>query len=144
MANVLIFCETKDGKFKAVTRELCSAARKLAASLGGRVIAVNLGEEVADAAALGSAGAGTVIQVTNPGRKSYATEGDAQVAADLIRAENPAVVLFAATARGRDLAPRVAARIGRPLLSDCTDVRMEGGELRIQRPIYAGKVLLWC
>jgi len=141
MPNVLLFCESKAGKTKPITRELCAAARRIAS--GGDIIAVSFGE-LADAASLGAFGAKKIIQLTGGELAHYSTEGYAQAAAEIIKAENPSAVLFAATARGRDLAPRVAARTGRTLLADCTDLKIEGGTLHVLRPIYAGKVLLWC
>jgi electron transfer flavoprotein alpha subunit len=143
MGNILVFCEAPGGKLKAVTRELCSAAKKMSGGLGGEVVAVAFGE-IADAASLGAVGASKVVQLTSPELANYSTEGYAQAAAEIIRTENPAAVLFAANSRGRDLAPRVAAKVNRPLLTDCTDLRIEGGRLEIQRPMYAGKVLMWC
>jgi electron transfer flavoprotein alpha subunit len=143
MPNVLLFCESKAGKTKSVSRELCAAARRIASGLGAEVVAVCFGE-LSDAASLGAFGAKKIIQLTSGDLAHYSTEGFAQAAAQIIKAENPQAVLFAATARGRDLAPRVAARVGQPLLSDCTDLKIEDGALHVQRPIYAGKVLLWC
>ena len=143
MPTILVFCESKSGKLKAVTREAVSAAKKLSQSLGASVTAVHLGPEVADAASLGAFGASKVIQVTNPELAHYSTEGYAQAAAEIIKAENPAAVIMTATARGKDLAPRIAARVGAALLSDCTDTKVDGGEFHALRPIYAGKVLMW-
>lgn len=141
MANVLVFCETKAGKIKPVTRELVSAAKKI--SGGGDVIAVVFGE-CTDAANLGAFGAKKVLMLVNPELANYSTEGYAQAAAQVIETEQPSAILFPATARGRDLAPRVAARTGKPLIADCTEMKTEGGDLCALRPIYAGKVLLWC
>ena len=143
MATILVFCETKGGKFKAVTREAVSAAKKMSHSLSASVTAVILGPAAEDAASLGAFGASKVIEVTNSELSSYSTEGYAQAAAEIIKTEKPAAVLFSATARGKDLAPRVAARVGAALLSDCTDFKIENGEFRVLRPMYAGKVLLW-
>jgi electron transfer flavoprotein alpha subunit len=143
MSNLLVFCDSKDGKLKPVSRELCSAAQIISAGSGGDIVAVTFGE-VADAATLGAVGAKKVVQLTSPELKAYSTEGFAQAGAEIIAAEKPAVVLFAGSSRGRDLAPRVAARTGSALLSDCTELKMDGGALQVQRPIYAGKVLLWC
>ena len=139
MLTILVFCESKSGKLKAVTREAVSAAKKL----GATVTAVNLGPEATDAATLGAFGASKVIQVTNPELAHYSTEGYAQAAAEIITAENPAAVIMSSTLRGKDLAPRIAARVGAALLTDCTDVKTENGEFRALRPIYAGKVLMW-
>ena len=143
MPSILVICETKAGKLKAVTREAVSAAKKMSQSLGASVIAVNLGPAAEDAASLGAFGASKVIQVTNSELMNYSTEGYAQAAAEIIKAEKPAAVLISATARGKDLAPRLAARVGAALLSDCTDVKVENNEFRVLRPIYAGKVLMW-
>jgi electron transfer flavoprotein alpha subunit len=139
MSNILVFCEAKGGKLKPVSKEIVSAAK----TLGGDVHAVVFGD-VSDAASLGAFGASKVIQVANPEVAHYSTEGFAQAAGEIITGENPAAVIFAATVRGRDLAPRVAARVGRPLLQDCVELKMEGSELHVLRPIYAGKVLMWC
>jgi electron transfer flavoprotein alpha subunit len=141
MSNILVFCEAKGGKLKAVSRELCSAAKKISASLGGSVVAVTFGE-VGDAASLGAFGASKVIQLLSPDLAHYSTEGFAQAAAEIISSENPALILFSATARGRDLAPRVAARTNRTLLADCTELTVDNGALHVKRPIYAGKVIL--
>ena len=141
MSNLLVFCEAKGGKLKAVSRELCSAANKIAASFSGSVIAVTFGE-VNEAAALGAFGASKVIQLVSPDLASYSTEGFAQAAAAIIQSENPAAIFFSATSRGRDLAPRVAARTNRTLLSDCTDLKVDHGMFHVKRPIYAGKVIL--
>ena len=56
-----------------------------------------------------------------------------------MKAADPAVVLFGTTAMGKDLAPRVAAKLGVGLASDCTKVEVEGGKLVATRPIYSGK-----
>ncbi|HEY3294098.1 MAG TPA: electron transfer flavoprotein subunit alpha/FixB family protein [bacterium] len=139
MANILVFCEAKGGKLKPVSKEMVSAAK----TLGGDVHAVVFGE-AADAASLGAYGASKVMQIANPELAHYSTEGYAQAAAEIIKGENPLAVIFAATARGRDLAPRTAARVGRPLLTDCVELKLDGGEVLVRRPIYAGKVLMWC
>ena len=143
MSIILTFCESKGGKLKPVSRELCSAAARMASEMGGTVTAVLLGGDAADAASLGAFGASKVIFAQSAALAPYSTEGHAQAAAEIIAAEKPSFILFSATARGRDLAPRVAARLGFSLLSDCTDLKIEGGALQVMRPIYAGKVNLW-
>ncbi len=143
MAKVLVFIESDNGKVKAVGREACSGAKKIAEGLSADVLAVNLGKAADDAASLGTLGVSKVIQIGGGELDSFSTEGYAQAAADVIKAEEPAAVFFSATLRGKDLAPRVAARVGRPLLTDCTDIKVESGEVHVQRPIYAGKVTMW-
>jgi electron transfer flavoprotein alpha subunit len=69
-------------------------------------------------------------------------DGHADVLADIVRRTDPAVVLMSASFRGRDLAPRLAAKLGAGLVSDVTGVEVvEDGRLRITRPIYAGKAI---
>jgi electron transfer flavoprotein alpha subunit len=143
MATVLVFIESENGKIRAVGREACSGAKKVAESLNAEVVAVNLGKPAEDAASLGLLGVKKVIQIGGGDLENYSTEGYAQAAAEIIKAETPVAVFFPATLRGKDLAPRVAARVGRPLLTDCTDVKVEGGEIHAKRPIYAGKVSMW-
>lgn len=144
MASVLVFCDSKGGKFKPAAKEACSGAKIIAEGLGADVTAVNLGEAVSDAAALGAVGVKKVIQASAPELAVYSTEGWAQAAAEIIQAESPAAVVFSANARGRDLSARTAARVGRPLLADCTELKIDGGSICARRPMYAGKVLMWC
>ncbi|MBI5058839.1 electron transfer flavoprotein subunit alpha/FixB family protein [candidate division KSB1 bacterium] len=142
MSTILVFCPARDGLLRPVCKEIVSAAKRISGDLNARVTAVTFGE-VSDAATLGAFGASTVVQLTSPALGSYSTEGYAQAASEFIQSESPLAVFFAATARGKDLAPRVAARVGRPLFSDCTELKVEGGQLHAQRPMYAGKVILW-
>jgi electron transfer flavoprotein alpha subunit len=143
MSTVLVFCDSKDGKFKSVTHETITGAKKIADGLNATIVAVNLNGAIADASALGRYGVKKVIQITNPELATYSTEGYAQAAAEIIKAESPLAVFFAASSRGKDLAPRVAARIGQPILADCTDLKVENSEIHVLRPIYAGKVMMW-
>lgn len=143
MATVLVFIESENGKVRAVGREACSAAKKVAEGLGADIVAVNLGKAADDAASLGTHGVKKVIQAGGGELDNYSTEGWTQAAAEIINAEAPAAVFFSATLRGKDLAPRVAARVNRPLLTECTDLKVEGGEVHALRPIYAGKVTMW-
>ena len=142
MSTILVLCESKNGKIKAVTREAVSAAAKIAKPLGANVTTVHLGE-VADAASLGAFGAAKVILAKAPELSAYSTEGYAQAAAEIVRAEKPLAVCVSATLRGKDLGPRLAAKLGRTLLADCTDLRAANGKIEIMRPMYAGKVNMW-
>jgi electron transfer flavoprotein alpha subunit len=126
MATVLVFIESENGKVRSVAREACSGAKKISEALGADVIAINLGKPADDAATLGMLGVKKVIQIGGGDLETYSTEGFAQALAEVIKAEAPLAVVFSATLKGKDLAPRVAARVGRPLLTDCTDLKVEG------------------
>jgi electron transfer flavoprotein alpha subunit len=91
---------------------------------------------------LGGFGADRVITLTNAAFGLYAPEGYSRVLADRAKTGAYAAVVFAASATGKDLAPRVAARLGVPLAQDVTDVAAENGAVTVIHPVYAGKALL--
>ena len=84
------------------------------------------------------------MTLTNAACGIYAPEGYARAIADRVNTAGYGAVVFAASATGKDLAPRVAARLGRPLVQDITDVSVQGGAVTAIRPVYAGKALLKC
>jgi electron transfer flavoprotein alpha subunit len=139
---ILVFCDSKNNKLKPSAREAVSGAHKLAQALGSEVVAVTFGE-CSDAATLGAFGAKKVIQLTNPELVHYSAEGYTQAAAEVCKANSPKAVVLSASAQGKDFAPRLAARVNAPLLSDCTDLKVDGNAVCALRPIYAGKVMLW-
>ncbi|MBM3324065.1 MAG: electron transfer flavoprotein subunit alpha/FixB family protein [Calditrichaeota bacterium] len=144
MSDIIVFCETKQGKLRAVAKEVVSATRQVAQGLDAKITAVLIGPPVEGAAEeLALYGAEHVVEVSDSLLERYSTEGYAQVMAEIIGSASPAAVFFSATAMGKDLAARVAARVNRPLLSDCTGLQVEDGRLEVLRPIYAGKVLMW-
>ncbi len=144
MSNVLAVLEQRDGTLRKVSYEVVTGARRLADGLGGgsTVDALILASAARVEAQLGGFGADRVITLTNPAFERYAPEGYARAIADRARAGGYGAVVFAASATGKDLAPRVAARLGRPLVQDITDVSVAGGAVTAIRPVYAGKALL--
>jgi electron transfer flavoprotein alpha subunit len=141
--NVLVVAEHLDGQLKRISLECMTAAADIAASTDGHVQALVLGSAMPGTLAeqLGQAGARTVFVADDGSLHDYAPVRYAQIVADTVRHATPAVVLFGATARGRDLSPRVAAKLGVGLASDCTGFAMNDGRLIITRPIYAGKAI---
>ncbi len=145
MSNVLAVLEQRDGTLRKVSHEVVTGARRLADALGGgaNVDALVLaGGSVRGADQLGGFGADRVVTLTNPAFGGYAPEGYARAIADRVKAGGYGAVVFAASATGKDLAPRVAARLDRPLAQDVTDVSVAGGAVIAIRPVYAGKALL--
>ncbi len=143
MSAILAVCEQRGGALRKVSHEVVTGARRLADALAGNVEALVLGSgAVAGSDQLGKFGADTVVTLTNVAFAAYAPEGFAQAIADRVRAGAYAAVLFPASATGKDLAPRVAARLGTGLAADVTDLAVEGGAIVAVRPIYAGKALL--
>jgi len=145
VSNVLAVLEQRDGAIRKVSYEVVTGARRLADALGGGagVDALILATgPVQGADQLGRFGADRVVTLTNVAFGRYAPEGYARAIADGVNAGGYGVVVFAASATGKDLAPRVAARLGRPLVQDITDVTAAAGAVIATRPVYAGKALL--
>ena len=141
MSHVLAVLEQRDGALRKVSQEVVTGARRLADALGCEVHAVVLGAGAVNGVdAMGKFGADQVVTLTNSGYGRYAPEGYAATIAQ--RAKGFRAVVFAATATGKDLAPRVAARLGVALAADVTDVAVDGGAVVVTRPVYAGKALL--
>ena len=143
MSNVLAVLEQRDGVLRKVSHEVVTGARRLADALGGSVDALLLAAgAVQGAEQVGRFGADKVITLTNAAFGLYAPEGYARAIAERVKTGGYGAVLFAASATGKDLAPRVAARLGRPLVQDVTDFGVDGGAVTVIRPVYAGKALL--
>jgi len=124
-----------------IALELLGQARELSDRLGLSAAAVLLGDDVRNLAPLvGQYGADTVYLAESPLLGAYNPDAYTPVLADLIRRQRPSIVLWGATDQGRDLAPRVAARLGTGLASNCTAVDLsEDGLLVMTRPVYGGK-----
>src|SRR5574340_1332719 len=141
MATILTLAEHRDGKLRRASLEAVSEAKRLAGSQGGtavETVIIGPGGE-AFAAELASYGCDRVHVVGDPGFASYATEAYAAAFAQVVRETKATVVLVPFTAMGKDLAPRVAAKVGAGLASDCVALSMNGGRLVGRRPVYAGK-----
>ncbi len=141
MANdILVFGEVRGGALKKVTKELIGAARLIAGG-GGSVDALLIGAGAAAAAdGVRTFGLRKITVAEDEALRLYSTEGYAKVLADIIARDKPSYVLLGATAMGRDLGPRVTARIDGVMFSDCVEVRMEDGQCVVRRPVYSGKV----
>jgi electron transfer flavoprotein alpha subunit len=139
---VLTFIETRDGKVKKSSLEALSEARRRADELGFEAGAVLVGTSGEAAADLFASGAAKVFRLDAPALRAYSAEGFALALAELVKETSPRALFFPGTAMGRDLAPRLAARLGVALASDCTKVAVRDGGLVFTRPIYAGKAFL--
>jgi electron transfer flavoprotein alpha subunit len=139
--SILVFIEQRDGQVRSVVREALGEATRLAAALGGPVVGVCPAASDPGLAALGEAGAERVLLAAHAAFASYDAAGYARAVAAAVESVQPALVLFGASTMGRDLAPRVAARLGAGLATDCVALAVEGGRLVASRPVYAGKAL---
>jgi len=139
--KILAIAEQRDNKLKKTAFEVTKAARTIADQMSAEVIALVVGENTHTVAGgLGGYGAHRVIAVDDPGLKLYSTTAYAKVIAEVAAKEQASMVFFAATAMGKDCAPRVAVKLDAGIACDCTALRVTAGDLIALRPVYAGKV----
>ena len=142
--NVYVVAEQRDGKVMKVSYELIGKARDLADALEQDVVAVLMGSNIAEAAGeLAKAGADKVIYVDDAMLAEYVTEPYAKALTAVIKANDPEIVIFGASSIGRDLAPRVSARIHTGLTADCTklEINPETKLLEMTRPAFGGNIM---
>ncbi|HMA53954.1 MAG TPA: electron transfer flavoprotein subunit alpha/FixB family protein, partial [Acidobacteriota bacterium] len=140
---IAAYLEIRDGKIKKSSLEALAEAGRRAAELGLGTAAVLAGAAVSDLAPAAFAqGAAKVYIIENPSLADYSSQAYAAALAGFVGQAKPAALFFGATAMGKDLAPRVAARLGVAIASDCTKIAVKDGALEFTRPIYAGKAFL--
>jgi electron transfer flavoprotein alpha subunit/NAD-dependent dihydropyrimidine dehydrogenase PreA subunit len=145
--GVMVFaeCEACDGLLqpKRVVYELLAKGRRLADTLGEELIATVLGDDrLAGLEGLCHHGADRVIKCVHPLLKDFSTDGFCAVLSAVIAGRKPSVALYGATANGRELAPRVAARLRLGLTADCTALDIdEQGQLVQTRPAFGGNIM---
>ncbi len=139
--KILAVAEQRDNKLKKTAFEVIRTARTIADQLSGEVVALVVGENAKSiAGVLGGYGAHRVLAVEQPRLKLYSATAYAKIIAEIAKKEQASVVFFAATAMGKDCAPRVAVKLDAGLVADCTALKVASGEIIAARPMYAGKV----
>jgi electron transfer flavoprotein alpha subunit len=142
MGDVLAYAELRNGELRQVARETVSAARALADELGGQVHVVALGASGTSAAVeeLSRYGADRLLVAEDEEFGTYHPDAATKAVQEVMSSGSYEAVLFPASAQGKDLSARVAARLDRGLASEVTDIEVENGEPVVRRPQYAGKV----
>jgi electron transfer flavoprotein alpha subunit len=141
--GVLVFVEQRFNEIQNVSLELLGKGRKIADELGVDVTAVVPGSDISKhAQLLIEFGADKVLLYDNKALELYTTEPYTQVVVKAIQEEKPEVVLFGATSIGRDLAPRVSARLQTGLTADCTSLEISEDRLLLMtRPAFGGNIM---
>ncbi len=147
--GIFVFAEQRDHKVQKVAYELIGKGKELAKDLNTTVTAVLLGKDMMDEARrLNYAGADKVIYVDDEMLDEYMTEPYVYVLNKVFLEKKPEIVLFGASAIGRDLAPRVSARIHTGLTADCTSLAVEADDkepeklnLMMTRPAFGGNIM---
>ena len=144
MANVFAFVESRGMDARKVGLEATTAARMLAdASGGGEVHALLIGPPgiAAKAEQVGQHGADVVVVVEHEALGNYNPEVATATAAERIKSGGYRAAVFSTTAQGRDLAPRVAARLGVSLVTDVLSFELDGDSIVVKHPVNIGKVI---
>ncbi len=141
--NVFVFVEQREGNIQGVAIELLGKARNLADSLGENVYAMLLGKNIEDKAEnLIAYGADKVIVASYDELDEYTTEAYTQAISQIANEYKPSIILFGATTIGRDLGPRLSARLSTGLTADCTRLEIsEEKEFLMTRPAFGGNLM---
>jgi electron transfer flavoprotein alpha subunit len=141
--SILVIAEQREGEIRKVTYEVLSEACRLAQSTGGEVAALLVGSGIKEkAGSLSHYGAKTVFVADDTRLAAYSGQAYCDVAAKVCEGLAPGWIMTSATTTGKDLAPRLAARLGVGLASDVVQVEISDGDVVITKPIYAGKALV--
>lgn len=140
--GVFAITEQRDGELRKVSFEVVSEGRRLADGLGTDLTAVILGSGVDSFAdELKKCGPDKMLVADDPALADYTTDAYTNVLAGLIQASDPAVIIMGASAQGKDLAGRLAARLDAGLAMDCVGIKIDNGQLTYTRPMFGGKIL---
>jgi electron transfer flavoprotein alpha subunit len=137
---ILVFIEEREQKIKKASLECLSEAKRLAQELNTGVEAVLTGNSLEPLAKdVLPYGPSKVYLLEHTLLEKYSASGFSSALSSLVEEINPDIILMAATAMGKDLAPRLAARLGVGMATECTETRIQNGKLEVVRPIFAGK-----
>ena len=145
MGNVLAFAESRGGELRKLAFEAVTVARRIAdASGGGEVHAVVAGAPgiAKSGSALGKYGADVVLAIEHPGLATFERESIAATIAARAKASSYRAIVLGFSAQGRDLGPRIAARLDAPIASDIIDLELAGENMTVKHPGYANKVVI--
>ena len=138
--GVWTIAEQRGGEIRKITYEIVSEGRRLADALGQELTVILLGSNIKDTAAeLGQYGADKVLVADDSRLEPYTTDAYVSVISELVKANDPQILILGASVQGKDLSARLAASLDVGMAQDCTVFAIEDGNLVATRPIYAGK-----
>ncbi|MGA2624657.1 MAG: electron transfer flavoprotein subunit alpha/FixB family protein [Bacteroidota bacterium] len=141
--KLLAFAEQREGKFKKSAFEVTQAARRMADQLGAELVTLVIGSKIENILPeLSSYGAAKVLRVDDSRLQYYSTTAYSRILAEVVKREQAAVVFLPASQMGKDLAPRIAAKLEAGIAADCVALKVVNGEILATRPVYAGKALV--
>lgn len=143
MSNKIMgILEQREGKLKKVSFEVLQVVADLASQLNLQPEAVAVGNEIENINEAGKYGVKKIVHFKNSMLSNYSTSAYSNIIADYAKENSVDLLIFSATALGKDLAPHVAAKLKAGLAGDCVNFDTSSGDLILTRPVYAGKALL--
>jgi electron transfer flavoprotein alpha subunit len=140
--GVFAITEQRDGELRKVSFEVVSEGRRVADGLGTELTAVVLGAGIEGLAEeLKKYGADKIWVADDPALTDYTTDAYTNILSGLIQSADPQVIILGASAQGKDLAGRLAARLDAGVAMDCTAIKLENGSLTYTRPMFGGKIV---
>jgi len=141
--DVLVFIECKDSVPRKASLELLSVGREMASKFSSTLLAVLLGSGLKGPADIVARYAGKTILVDNDSLADYGWDTYGSVLEEVLKKYEPMIILGTSSATGKDLFPRMAARLFAAMVSDAVGIDFEGEEIKIKKPLYGGKVISW-
>lgn len=143
MANkILAVLEQRDGALKRSAFETVSEASKIASELNLEAEAVVVGNEISNINDIGNYGISKVVHLKSADLANYASSGYRDAIVNYATEIDADYIMLSNTSLGKDLAPRLAVKLGAGCLMDCVKLDTSSGELTATRPVYAGKALV--
>lgn len=137
MSKILVFIESTNGKIKRSSQELLTAAKKSGMPVVALVGGSKANEMIAEC---GQFGAHEVLTVSGAEYDNYNSQLFSEILSAGVKESQATIVLGSASSLGKDLFPRVAAKMDCGVLSDCTELNISGGKVTVKKPVYSGKV----
>ena len=143
MSKILAFVESRENKIKNSGFETASTALKLANDIGADIEVLLIGNNVSSIAGeLGAYGIKKVVVSEDAKLENYSTTAYSKILAETAKLRGADIIILSASAMGKDISPRVSAKLESGLVADCTEIKAEGGNITATRPVYAGKAFI--
>src|SRR4030042_6535143 len=143
MANkILVYIEQRNGQIKKASFEAARVGFDFANKLGSEVEAIVIGNDTEGIDKVGGYGVKKVIHIKNKDLANYSSSAYTEILVSYIKDVTSDILIFPNTALGKDLAPRLAAKLDCGIATDCTGFEFDGGDIVASRPVYAGKAII--
>ena len=137
--KVAFFIEIRDGKIKNGSFEAATVATDIATETGGTPVGIAVGSGFGSVLSeFGDFGISEVFTVENEILSKYTCEGYSAAVGEFVKQHNPGFLVITATAMGKDLAPRIAAKLDTELISDIIEYKISGEKIEAVKPVFAG------